>query len=140
MVVVISSVATGPFHVFQADEIQTCFLLTFVKVWQWWRCVQQAFTLKKKGLRLQRPLCGIFLKSTKWGTWGECRFIDMKKLRSYIKEWRRFSMFYQHPSKRSAAKTRGMRPGWVTSQQFATCPGSQQKPASIQRPSAFVES
>lgn len=87
MVVVISSVATGPFHVFQADEIQTCFLLTFVKVWQWWRCVQQAFTLKKKGLRLQRPLCGIFLKSTKWGTWGECRFIDMKKLRSYIKEW-----------------------------------------------------
>ena len=85
MVVVISSVATGPFHVFQADEIQTCFLLTFVKVWQWWRCVRQAFTLKKKGLRLRGPPCGI-LFNTKWGTWGECRFIDMKKLRSYIKE------------------------------------------------------
>ena len=28
-----------------------------------------------------------FLKSTKWGTWGGFRFIDMKKLRSYIKEW-----------------------------------------------------
>lgn len=129
MVVVISSGATRLFHVFKADEIQTCFLLTFVKVWQWWRCVRQAFTLTKKGLRLRGPPCGI-LFNTKWGTWGEFRFIDMKTLRSYIKEWASaevFPCFISVRPKGSAAKTRGMRPGWVTSQQFETCPGSQQK-------------